>query len=147
MNKIFKMLMWVLIIISVVLLLFGFIKGYPASPADNDYGTVDSLLYWAYIMIGIALFCVIVVGIAIAASNNPKSLVKLCIGFVAVAAVVLIVYALSAGSPAVGLSVEQPSHSALKLTDTVLNLTYLTGSIAILAIIFGEVFAAIRNRK
>lgn len=147
MNKIFKGLMWVLIIISVVLLVYGFATGYPASPADNDHGTVDSLLYWAYIMVGIALFCVIVVGIVIAAMNNPKSLIKLGIGIVAVAAVVLIVYALSSGSPAVGLSTDQPSAGTLKLTDTVLNLTYLAGVLAILAIIFGEILAAIRNRK
>ncbi len=146
MNKIFKWLMWVLIAVSVVILLFGFIKGYPSSPAENDYGTVDSLLYWAYAMVGITIFCVVVVGIIIAAMNNPKSLVKLGVGLVAIAAVVLVVYLVSAGDPAVGLSMDQPSAGTLKLTDTVLNLTYLTGALAVLAIVFGEILAVIRNR-
>jgi hypothetical protein len=33
------------------------------------------------------------------------------------------------------------------MTDTILNLAYLVGGAAILAIIFGEVLMAIRNKK
>ena len=133
MNKFFKMFMWVLILVSVVILALGFVKGYPDSPA-MDNGTVDPLLYWAYAMLGIALACVVVVGIVIAAMNNPKSLIKLLAGVVAIAAVCFVVYLVSAGAP------------ALNLTDTVLNLTYLTGGLAILAIVFGEILGTVRNK-
>ena len=137
--------MLALMIVSLVILVWGFIKGYPESAA-SDNGTVDPLLYWAYIMLGIALFCVVVFGIMVAAMNNPKSLIKLLIGLVAIVVVCGIVYAVSKGAPAVGLTTEQPDASTLKLTDTVLNLTYLAGGLAILAIIAGEIISAIRNK-
>ena len=145
MNKFFKMFMWVLILVSVVILALGFVKGYPDSPA-MDNGTVDPLLYWAYAMLGIALACVVVVGIVIAAMNNPKSLIKLLAGVVSIAAVCFVVYLVSAGAPALNLTTEQPSATTLKLTDTVLNLTYLTGGLAILAIVFGEILGTVRNK-
>lgn len=144
-NKIIKWVMWALIIISVGVLVWGFVKGYPDTVAQ-DNGTVDLLLYWGYVMLGIALCAVIVVGLIVSAMNDPKSLIKLGIGLVAIAVVCFVVYLVSAGSPAVGLTVEQPSASTLKLTDTVLNLTYLSGGLAIVAIIFGEVWGAIRNK-
>ena len=56
--KIVKISLWVLLILSVVVLLWGMIKGYPATVAE-DNGTVDPLLYWAYIVLGIALAAVI----------------------------------------------------------------------------------------
>ena len=40
-----------------------------------------------------------------------------------------------------------PSAQQLKLTDTILTLTYLTGGAAILSIIVGEIVMAIRNKK
>lgn len=145
-NKIFKWLMWALIIVSVVLLLWGFGKGYPASVGEGNDGTVNALLYWAYIMVGIAIFCVVVFGIAIAAVNNPKSLIKLLIGIVAAAVIVLICYLIAPASPAVGLTTEQPSHAVLKMTDTLMILTYVLGALAVLAIIVGEIVSAVRNK-
>ena len=78
--------------------------------------------------------------------NNPKSLIKLLAGVVAIAAVCFVVYLVSAGAPALNLTTEQPSATTLKLTDTVLNLTYLTGGLAILAIVFGEILGTVRNK-
>lgn len=139
--KIFKGLAWALMIISIVFLVVGFVK-------DFGSGTVDLLLNWAYIMIGIALCAVVVVGLYIAVKNNPKSLVKM--GLIVVGAVVLclIAYLLAPGSPAVGFTGSQlPTQSELKLTDTMLNLTYILGVAAILAIIAGEVLVATRTKK
>ena len=56
--KIVKIILLVLIVLSVAVLLWGMIKGYPATVAE-DNGTVDPLLYWAYIVLGIALAAVI----------------------------------------------------------------------------------------
>jgi hypothetical protein len=135
----------VLIVISVALLVWGWVKGYPATVAD-DNGTVDPLLFWAYIMVGIALFCILVVGLFIAIKNNPKVLVKYGLVLIGIAALCLVCYLLAKGAPAVGLTTEQPSAGILKLTDTILNLTYITGAVAILSIIFGEIIRAIRNK-
>ena len=135
----------VLIIISVAILVWGWVKGYPAQVAD-DNGTVDPLLFWAYIMIGIALFCILIVGLFLAIKNNPKVLVKYGLVLVGIAALCFVCYILATGAPAVGLTTDQPSAGTLKLTDTILNLTYITGAVAIVSILIGEIVMAIRNK-
>jgi len=140
--KIFKMLMWVLCIISVVLLVWGFAVGFEV----NEGTPVDTLLTWAYIMVGIAIASIVIVGLAIGIKNNPKSLIKLGIGIAAVAVVCVIAYVLAPGKPAVALTTDQPAGSVLKLTDTILNITYFAGAAAIVSIIFGEILMAVRNK-
>ena len=81
----------------------------------------------------------------IAAVNDPKSLLKLVVGIVVVAAVCGVAYLLAPASPAMGM-LQQPSTGTLKLTDTILNLTYLAGGLAILSIIFAEIWSAIRSK-
>ena len=145
--KIVKIALWVLLILSVVVLLWGTIKGYPATVAE-DNGTVDPLLYWAYIVLGIALAAVIGVGLYVTATTNPKGLVKIGIAVVAAAVLFGLCYLLASGAPAVGYSgAKLPSATELKMTDTILNLAYLVGGAAILSIIFGEVLMSIRNKK
>lgn len=132
-----------LIVVSVVLLVLGFVKGFEA----NDGAAVENLLRWAYVMVGLAVLAAIVVSAIVGFINNPKSVIKILIGLLAIAAVCFVVYLVSKGEPAVGLTVDQPSASTLKLTDTILNLTYLVGGLAIVSIIVGEVISAIRNKK
>ena len=145
--KIVKIALWVLLILSVVVLLWGTIKGYPATVAE-DNGTVDPLLFWAYIVLGIALVAVIGVGLYVTATTNPKGLVKIGIAVVAAAVLFGLCYLLASGAPAVGYSgAKLPSATELKMTDTILNLAYLVGGAAILSIIFGEVLMSIRNKK
>ncbi len=141
-NKIFKWILLGLILISVGILIWGFAVDFES----NDGTPVDVLLRWAYIMVGIAIAAIVVVGIAMRAVNDPKSLLKLGIVLVGVAAVCLIVYLVSPGKPAIGLNIaEVPTAGTLKLTDTVLNLTYLTGGLAILTIIVAEIWGAVRK--
>ena len=141
-GKIFKWMMLGLIVISAVLLVVGFIKGF-----ETDGGAMtDALLYWAYVMVGLTLVATLVFGLWIGIKNDPKMLVKLGIGAVGVVAVCLVAYLLAAGKPAMGMLV-QPDAATLKLTDTVLNLTYIVGVAAIVAIIVGEVRLSIVNKK
>ena len=144
-GLIIRIIELVLILISVALLVWGWVKGYPATVAD-DNGTVDPLLFWAYIMVGIALFCILIVGLFLAIKNNPKVLVKYGVVLLGIAALCLVCYLLAKGAPAVGLTMDQPSAGTLKLTDTILNLTYVTGAAAILSILVGEIIMAIRNK-
>ena len=145
--KIVKISLWVLLILSVAVLLWGTIKGYPATVAA-DNGTVDPLLYWAYIVLGIALVSVICVGLYVTATTNPKGLIKIGVAVVAAAVLFGVCYLVASGAPAVGYSgAKLPSASELKMTDTILNLAYLVGGVAILSIIFGEVWMTIRNKK
>lgn len=142
-SKIFKLIMLALLAISVVLLVLGFIVGFE----KNDAKLVDVLFYWTYIMMAIAVVAVVCFGAWIGFKNEgAKMLKKLGIILVGVAAVCLLAYLLAAGKPAVGM-LEQPSDSTLKLTDTILNLTYICGAGAILSIIVGEIVLAVRNKK
>ena len=138
-NKIFKWAMVLLLVVSVVLLVVGFVGGWKE-------GNVDALLGWTYIMVGLAIAAVVIVGLVVGAINDPKSLVKLGLGLVAVAAVCFIAYLIAPGAPAMGM-LEQPSAATLKLTDTILYLTYFAGIVAVLAIVVGEIRLAITNKK
>jgi len=140
-NKIFKWAMVILIVVSVVLLVLGFTGGWKE-------GNVDTLLGWTYCMVGLALAAVIIVGLIVGVANDPKSLVKLGLGLVVVAVVCFVAYLIAPGSPAVNLtSMDQPSAATLKLTDTILYLTYFAGILAVVAIIVGEIRLAITNKK
>jgi len=139
-GKIAKLIMWALLLIGLVLLVVGGTSGF-----DSDSGIVDMFLRYAYLCAIIAVALVIILGIAIAVANNPKSLIKLLLGIVVAAALVAVVYFTASGSPALNVS-QQPSQGTLKLTDTILNLTYLLGGLAILAILFGEVVKVTRNK-
>ena len=131
-----------LIVISFALLVIGFIAGFET----NGGSMTDVLLYWAYVMLAFAIAAVVIVGILISFKNNPKSLVKIGAVVAAVAVVCLVVYLISPGKPAMGM-LAQPEHSVLKLTDTMLNLTYIAGVAAIVAIVFGEVLASVRKKN
>jgi 4-amino-4-deoxy-L-arabinose transferase-like glycosyltransferase len=143
-NKLFKLVMWVLVVISVVLLVWGFLTGFEA----NDGRAVNVLLYWAYAILGLAILAVVVFGLIISAKNDPKSLVRLGVGLLVIAAVCFIAYLIAPGKmPLQWTNAKLPTASELKLTDTILNLTYFTGALSIIAIIFGEIMMAIRNKK
>lgn len=144
-NKFFKILMLVLILVSVGLLVWGSIVGF----TTNKGQAVDVLFYWAYVMVGLAVASWVLVGLVLMAKNNPKSLVKVGIVLVVAAALAFVAYLLAPGNPAVGRENVSPADTlaTLKLTDTVLNLTYFASAAAVVAIIIGEIRLAIINRK
>lgn len=144
-NKIFKWLMWLLFAVSVGILVWGMVKGFPTSAAEGDNGTVNALVCWCYIIIGIAAAFAVIFGVGVAIANDPKSIVRIGIGVVVAAAICGIAYALAPASPAIGL-LEQPGAGTLKFTDTVLYIVAFAGALAVLAIIFGEIVGAVRNK-
>ena len=137
--------MLVLILVSVGLLVWGSVVGF----TTNDGQAVDVLFYWAYVMVGLAVASWVLVGLVLMAKNNPKSLIKVGIVLVVAAALAFVAYLLAPGNPAVGKENISPADTlaTLKLTDTVLNLTYFAGAAAVVAIIIGEIRLAIINRK
>jgi hypothetical protein len=143
-SKLFKLVMLVLIVISVALLVWGFLAGFEA----NDGRAVEVLLYWAYIILAIAVLAVVVFGLVISAKNDPKSLVRMGIGLLVIAAICFVAYLLAPGKmPLQWTNAKMPTASELKLTDTILNLTYFTGALAVISIIVGEIVMAVRNKK
>ena len=141
-NKFFKWLLLVLILASVGLLVWGFVVGF----ASNDGRAVEVLLYWAYFMVGLGLVSWVLIGGIVMAKNNPKSLIKLGVGLVVIAAICFVAYLLAPANPAFGRE-GMDGFGKLKLTDTILNLTYFAGALAIVSIVVGEVRLAITNRK
>lgn len=140
--KVIKYLMWVLLLVSVAVSIYGFAVGFES----NDAQPVDVVLYWAYALVGIAVVSAVLVSVVINALNNPKSLIRLGIVLLAAAVVIGGAYLLAPGSPAVGLvSAELPSAGTLKLTDTILNLTYLACGVAVLSVVVGEIVALFRK--
>lgn len=138
-EKIIKIMLWVLMIASTAITVWGFAVGF------ND-ASVDTLLYWAYVLVIIGIAAAVLFGIAISAINNPKNLIKMGIELVAVVVVVGAVYFLSSGAPAQGYTGPEVSPMTLKLTDTLLNLTYILCAMAFVAILGGGIYNAIRNK-
>ena len=140
-DKIIKWVLVALFVIGVVLSFLGFAVGF--EKAGN--APVDVMLYCAYAYALVAILAVVFGVVVIGGINDPKSLIKLGIGIVAIAAIVLCAWLLAPGTPAVGYLGEPVSDGTLKLTDTILNLTYLLFGGSIVALIAGWIIGATRK--
>ena len=105
---------------------------------------MNILLRYNYFLVIAAVVIVVLIASIKSAKNNPKGLIKALCVIVGVAALVAIAYALASSDPIVSLKA-QPSESTLKLTDTVMKLTYILGGAAIVSIIFGVIRNAINK--
>ena len=140
-EKITKWLLVALFIVGIVFSVYGFIVGFES----NGNAPVDNILYCAYAFAGLALLAVVLGVVVIGGINNPKTLLKMLVGLVVIAAIAAVAYVLAPGTPAVGYLGEPVSDGILKLTDTVLNLTYFAFGAAILSLIVGWVVSATRK--
>ena len=140
-EKIIKWLLVALFIVGIVFSVYGFIVGFET----NANAPVDNILYCTYAFAGLAVLAVVFGVVVIGGINNPKNLLKLLLGLVAIAAVVAVAYVLAPGTPAVGYLGEPVSEGTLKLTDTVLNLTYFAFGASVLALVVGWVVSATRK--
>ena len=140
-DKIIKWVLVALFVVGVVLSFLGFAVGF--EKAGN--APVDVMLYCAYAYALVAILAVVFGVVVIGGINDPKSLIKLGIGIVAIAAIVLCAWLLAPGTPAVGYLGEPVSDGTLKLTDTILNLTYLLFGGSIVALIAGWIIGATRK--
>jgi glucan phosphoethanolaminetransferase (alkaline phosphatase superfamily) len=140
-EKIIKWLLLALFIVGAVFSFYGFAVGFDS----NADAPVDNMLYCAYIYAGIAILAVLIGVVVIGGINNPKTLIKLLAGIVVIAAIIAVAYVLAPGTPAVGYLGEPVSDMTLKLTDTMLNLTYLLCGGAILSLIVGAIVSATRK--
>ena len=140
-EKIIKWILVALFVVGVVFSFYGFAVGFES----NGNAPVDNILYCAYAFAAVAILAVLFGVIVIGGMNNPKSLLKLFIGLVACAVIVAGAYLLAPGTPAVGDLGEPVSDGTLKLTDTILNLTYLLFGGAILSLVAGWIIGATRK--
>ena len=140
-DKLIKWLLALLFVVGIVFSFYGFAVGFET----NGNAPVDNMLYCAYAFAAIAILSVVLGVVVIGGINNPKSLLKLLLGLVVIAGVIAVAYVLAPGTPAVGYLGEPVSDGTLKLTDTVLNLTYLLFGGAILALVVGWIVGATRK--
>jgi glucan phosphoethanolaminetransferase (alkaline phosphatase superfamily) len=139
--KIIKWILAVLFVVGIVFSFYGFAVGFET----NGNAPVDNMLYCAYAFALIAIAAVVFGVVVIGGINNPKSLLKLLAGLVAIVAVVAVAYVLAPGTPAVGYLGDPVSDNTLKLTDTMLNLTYFLFGGALLALVAGWIIGATRK--
>ena len=140
-DKIIKWVLVALFIVGIVFSVYGFIVGFES----NGSAPVDRILYCAYAFAAIAMLAVVIGVVVIGGINNPKSLLKLILGLVVIGAIVAVAYVLAPGTPAVGYLGEPVTEGTLKLTDTVLNLTYFTFGLSILALVVVWIVGAVRK--
>ena len=139
--KIIKWILAVLFVVGIVFSFYGFAVGFET----NGNAPVDNMLYCAYAFALITIAAVVFGVVVIGGINNPKSLLKLLAGLVAIVAVVAVAYVLAPGTPAVGYLGDPVSDGTLKLTDTMLNLTYFLFGGALLALVAGWIIGATRK--
>ena len=140
-DKIIKWVLVALFAIGAVLSVLGFAIGFDA----NGDAPVDIMLYCAYAYALVAIAAVLFGVVVIGGMNEPKSLIKLGIGIAAIVVIVVLAWLLAPGTPAVGYLGEPVSEGTLKLTDTILNLTYLLFGGSIVALIAGWIIGATRK--
>ena len=140
-DKIIKWLLASLFVVGIVFSFYGFAVGFET----NGNAPVDNMLYCAYAFAAIAILAVVLGVVVIGGINNPKSLLKLVLGLVVIAGVVAVAYVLAPGTPAVGYIGPEVPAGTLKLTDTILNLTYLLFGASILSLVIGWVVGATRK--
>jgi len=122
---------YVLMAVSIVVILFGWIL------AKDEAAGIDLLLRWLYVVMGIAVVCVIVFSVY-ALLQNPKSAVQSLIGLGAIVVILGITWALSSGETVVTPTKTYTDVSMLKLADTSLYAMYVLLAGAVLAVLFGE---------
>lgn len=138
MNKIIKYVMWALIAVGVAVTVYAF-------AADFSEASINVLLYWAYAMVGAAIASILV-AIGANAKVNPKALVSYGVVLVGAAVIIGVAYVLAPGTPAINYNGAPVTDATLKLTDTVLNLTYFTLCASILAILGSIVWGAVKGK-
>ncbi|MHC1689421.1 MAG: hypothetical protein AB9833_01135 [Bacteroidales bacterium] len=136
MSKLGKYILYTLMAISIVFVVAFFV---------NQDAVLDSFLYYAYILFGVALLAVICLPL-INLFDNPKGIKKIISSLLVVVVLVGVSYLLSSGDPLTNKPNLNPTESVLKMTDTGLIMTYFLAAAAVLSIGVGGVLSIIRNR-
>jgi len=142
-TKVVKYISWALLIIGALIGILGFIIGF----GTNNAVAVDILLYCGYAMAGIAVAAIVLLGIYVSAIVDPKKLLKSALILVAALVIIVVAYLVAPGADPVGYSGLPQSKTVLKMTDTILILTYVFCGATILSVVVGSIISSIRNKK
>lgn len=100
---------------------------------------VDLMLYWCYLLMGIAVLLLIILP-TVNMVKNPKGAMRSLIGLAIVAVLVVAGYSLGSDAPvakADGTFFDNPT--VLKLSDAGIYLTYVAMAVTIIVAVFGEI--------
>ena len=152
MSKFAKILEYVLLAVGVVIIaLFYFNNGSGNFSLSNlaeilsSTTLVDGILWWTYALVILAIALIVVLSV-VAIFGNKKSLKST--GIVLLIAVVLVAasYFLASGNPVAVNVATQPSAATFKMTDAILNLTYILFVGVIVSLLGGIVVNAFKKR-
>lgn len=151
-TKFLRILLICLLAISVIGLIVFFVQSSSGIYAISNLaeamatkGSLDFLLIWGYVMVLAAILLVVIMSI-INIAGNRKSLKRTGITLLIAVVLIGISYLLASGDPVTVNTATPPTEAVLKMTDTLLNLSYALVVIAVLALIWGSLRNLIHNR-
>ena len=142
MQKISSIVLYILIAISVVLGLMFYLGPTEIIAGEDAPSFTSTFLVWTVILFGIAVL-VALSSAVVSMISNPKVLVRSFISVGIIAVIFLLVYVLSAGEPMSVKDIEVTASTS-KWVSTGLNFTYLLGGVAIVGMVFSEIYRAFK---
>lgn len=109
--------------------------------------SVNTILYSTYAIMALALLALFTIIFVVNGINNPMGLVKLIGSIVIIVGIVWAAWAIAPGDMIHSETLDESKIAAsdLKMTDTVLYLSYLTFGGAIVALVFSWIVKALRK--
>lgn len=143
MQKISTIVLYVLAIVSVVLLLvFFFGPKETVGTFENVPIRFDYNLIWAAVLFGLTIIITMIFAIEYLITH-PKALKGTGIAIVAGAVLVLIGYLLASDAP-IPDAKEEVSATILRWVDVGLIVAYILGGVAVVGMIFSEIYRAFK---
>ena len=151
--KIIKWLSYTLMVASIVIAAICVVNGFATESVDPLTGqTIQEpsfftslLLYWGYGMFILPVLIIVLCGIALGLKNNPKGLVVLAGGLVALAAVVLLAFLIAPGTAVTLAPGTEATETTFKLADTALYVTYFALAGVVLSLLAGGCYRLIKR--
>ena len=137
-NRPWKILELILFLVSLVL----FVVVLVSKPTGVDSGSLDTFLYWIYVLVLFAI-CVTLLFPLVAAFKDKKKLLRLIILLVAAVVIVGGAWLIAPGKAIETNAVTTPGD--FKLADAVLYITYLLVGGAIVRLIWSAIRNAVKK--
>lgn len=146
-QTIAKIFYWVLLAVSVLLIVLFYVKNGDVNPDDSftkqqiDFGPIlNYYLYWAYVMVGLAVFFTVIFPLA-NMIVNPKSGLKTVLSLVVLGALLFVGYQLADDTVMniPGYTGKDNVPETLKLTGMGIYMMYFMLGGAILAMVYSTI--------
>ena len=151
--KVIKWLSYVLMVASIVIAVVCVVKGFTVESLDPATGeTIEEpssltslFLGWGYTMAILPIAIIILCGTLLGLKNNPKGLLVLLCGLLAMVAVIFIAYLVSPGTPVTLAPGTEADATTFKLADTALYVTYFALAGVIISLLAGGVYRLVKR--